>query len=366
MTACAAVPAPPFCPNPLCAFHTGATTSWRWKRDGFHPRGPDRRRVQRYRCGHCKRSFSDQTFACTYWLRRPELLIETFEALVHGTGFRQLARKHRCSPQTVQLHAARVGRHCVLFHELHRPKEPPQEALCLDGLRNFEYSQYHPSEMLLVIGAQSHYTYGFEHAELRRMGTMRSSQKRKRARLERDHGRPSPRAIRDGVVRVLGAVAGPADALVVHSDEHHDYPRAFARLGRLGITHRTVSSRATRTSRNPLFAVNLMDLLARHCVASMRRETIAFSKTIASAVLRMWVLVVWRNHCKWFSERRGGGTPAMRVGIASRRLRAAEVMGRRIFPTRVTLPELWAAHYGMWLPTRMVPRARMHRAKYAA
>ena len=366
MTARAASAGPPFCPNPECAFHTGATTSWRWKRDGFHLRGSGRERVQRYRCGHCGRSFSDQTFACTYWLKRPGLLIETFEALVHGTGFRQLARKHRCSPQTVQLHAARVGRHCVLFHELHRPKEPPGEPLCIDGLRNFEYSQYHPSEILLVIGASTHYTYGFEHAELRRMGTMRAAQKRKRARLEREHGRPSPRAIRDGFARVLRTVAGPADRLTVHSDEHPEYPHVLAQLDHLNVTHRTVSSRAARTSRNPLFAVNLMDLLARHCVASMRRETIAFSKTIASAVLRMWALVVWRNHCKWFSERRGGGTPAMRVGVATRRLRSSEVFASRLFPSRVRLPGAWQEHYRMRLPTRMLPNARAHRAGYAA
>ena len=366
MTARAALPAPPFCPNPLCASHQGATASWRWKRDGFHVRGSGGQRVQRYRCGDCKRSFSDQTFACTYWLKRPGLLIETFEALVHGTGFRQLARKHRCSPQTIQLHAARVGRHCVLFHEVHRPKGPPAEPLCIDGLRNFEYSQYHPSEVLLAIGANSHYTYGFEHAELRRMGTMTGTQKKKRARLEREYGRPSPRAIRDGFTRLLQVVAGPAEEIVVYSDEHPEYPRALAGLRDVRITHRTISSRAARTSHNLIFAVNLYDSLARHCMACMRRETIAFSKTISSAVLRMWAMVVWRNHCKWFSERRRGGTPAMRVGIADRKWRTSEVLSKRLFPWRVELPQLWADHYWMLLPTRMMPNTRVHRARYAA
>ena len=87
--------APPFCPNPRCRFHRETTASWHWVRAGFFERRAAPQRIQRFRCGHCGIYFSSQTFSTDYWLKRPELLPETFHALTHCTGFRQLARKER-------------------------------------------------------------------------------------------------------------------------------------------------------------------------------------------------------------------------------------------------------------------------------
>ena len=46
----------------------------------------------RYRCCHCRRRFSDQTFLLTYWLKRPELLLPTFHGLLSCSCLRQIAR----------------------------------------------------------------------------------------------------------------------------------------------------------------------------------------------------------------------------------------------------------------------------------
>src|SRR5580765_6424419 len=220
MTTRAESPVPPFCPNDACAFHRGSTTSWRWVRAGFFSRRAEPCRVQRYRCGDCGRYFSAQTFRTSYWLRSPELLAETFHALTHCTGFRQLARKHGCSPQTVLRHSLRLGRHCQLFHELRRPKGELSEPLALDGFRTFEWSQYHPSEFHQVVGQRSHFTHGFTHSELRRSGTMTACQRRRRAELEHVHGRPDPNSVEREVVRVLGIVATGASQVELHSDEN--------------------------------------------------------------------------------------------------------------------------------------------------
>ena len=101
-------------------------------------------------------------------------------------------------------------------------------------------------------------------------------------------------------------------SLVLHTDEHRDYPRAIARASHLDITHRTISSRAARTPANPIFSVNLNDMLTRHTGANHKRETIAFPKRRQMAIWRMAVFMVWRNYMKWASERRRHDTPAMR------------------------------------------------------
>jgi hypothetical protein len=108
-----------------------------------------------------------------------------------------------------------------------------------------------------------------------------------------------------------------------------------------------------------------MDLLLRHNSANHKRETIAFSKRHQSVVERCAWLVAWRNHVKLFSERRGGGTPAMRVGVRRLPMTIATMLSERLFPKRVGLPVLWAGYYARRVPTRRIARPRLHRLKLA-
>lgn len=364
MSASLAPSAPPFCPNPSCAFHRDAAT-WRYVRDGYFARRAAPHRIQRYRCRHCGRRFSEQTFRTTYWLKRPELLPLAFHGLVAGSGLRQLARSFRAAPNTIGALAARLGRHCLLFHEQHRPRGPVAEPLALDSFQSFEFSQYSPTLFHLLVGKESHFAHGFTDTELRRSGRMTARQKRRRAWLEARFGRPDPRSTEREVASLLALALPESQRLELHTDEHQDYPRALRRVGHLDVEHRTISSRALRTTRNPLFAVNLFDLLIRHSSANHRRETIAFSKRRQAAAERLWVLIVWRNWLKWFSERRRSGTPAMRAGVATRKLDVGDVLAARLFIDRIGLPERWARYYWRRVPTRRIARCAVHRCRYA-
>jgi hypothetical protein len=321
--------------------------------------------VQRYRCLHCRRRFSDQTFRTSYWLKRPDLLEPTFWRLVGCSGFRQIAREFGVSPSTPLGQAARLGRHCWLVHEQLRPRGPIEEPLDLDSFISFELSQYHPTAFHLAAGQTSHFLYGFTDSELRRSGRMTPRQRRRRAVLEARHGRPHPRSVEFEVAALLKIVAPHPQALALHSDEHTDYPRALHHVPHLAIAHQTTSSRAARSHRNPLFAINLMDLLIRHSGANHKRETIAFSKRRQSAAERLAVFLVWRNYLKWFSERVRDGTPAMRLGVLERRLTLKEVMAQRRFPSRVALPERWGKYYRREVTTRRIAHCATHRLRYA-
>ena len=164
---------------------------------------------------------------------------------------------------------------------------------------------------------------------------------------------------------LLAYLVPPGGALEIHSDEHPAYPRALRRLGQRPVRHRTTSSKAPRTPQNPLFAVNLLDLLIRHGSANHKRETIAFSKQRGCAALRLAILLVWRNYMKPVSERKQNATPAQRLGLVRRRLGVAEVLGERLFPTRIPLPELWARYYWRRVRTRRLPNAPAHERVFA-
>ena len=365
MTAQAAPFVPPHCPRSDCRYHACAT-GWRWVRHGWYWREAVPQRIQRFRCEHCRHTFSAQSFSTTYWLRRPDVLAAVAFRLLACSGYRQIAREAGCAATTVMRQASRLGRHALLYLHEHRPRGAVREPLVIDGFESFAFSQYHPLHLNLVVGADSHYLYAFTHTPLRRKGRMTAKQKRRRATLEARYGRPDPRGIERDTRAALQLAVPQPQALVVRSDEHDAYPRALQRLRGYAITHERTSSKAARTSGNPLFPVNLKDLLLRHCGANHKRETIAFSKRHQSVVERSAWLAVWLNFAKQCSENHGGGTPAMRLGLTDRPIPTRELLVRRLFPARVRLPEPWAGYYAGQVRTSRIANERRHALKLAA
>jgi transposase-like protein len=351
---------PPHCPRSSCRYH-GCADGWRWIRFGSYTRLARPQVIPRFRCVACGVTFSTQTFATTYYLKRPELLEPLFHRLLAGSGLRQITREARCSHRTLVGQAARLGRHALLLLAQNRPSGPLAEPVVIDGFESFAYSQYHPLHLHLVVGAASHYTYAFTLSRLRRKGRMTAGQKRRRAALEARHGRPDPRALVEDMAAALRIAAPRPQALVVRSDEHPLYPPALRRLPEHGIRHEMTPSVEARTAGNPLFPVNLMDLLLRHHSANHKREGIAFSKRHQAVIERAALLVAWRNFGKRFSENHDGGTPAMRLGLTERLWSVRRMLRERRFATRVALPPAWSGYYRGEVDTPGIARPRRHR-----
>jgi hypothetical protein len=286
--------------------------------------------------------------------------------LLACSGYRQIARELGIAPPTVLRQVERLGRHCLLFHERHRPKGPLGEPLVVDGFESFEYSQYHPVHFHTAVGAHSQFFHAFTDSELRRKGRMTAPQKKRRAELEARLGRPDPRSIEREMAALVALVVPERSAGEIRSDEHPAYPRALRQLSDRELRHRVTSSKEPRTPQNPLFPVNLLDLLIRHSSANHKRETIAFSKRRQSAAYRLAILLVWRNYMKSVSERRQNETPAQRLGIFPRKLGLKDLLAERLFPTRIRLPDRIAQYYWRRVPTRRIPNAPEHRLAYAA
>jgi hypothetical protein len=189
---------------------------------------------------------------------------------------------------------------------------------------------------------------------------MTARQRRRRIQLEAHHGRPDPRAIELDLAAALRIAAPAPQPLTVRSDEHPAYPRAMRRLAGYAITHACTPSVAARTPANPLFPVNLLDLLLRHHSANHKREGIAFSKRHQAVIERAAVLLVWRNFAKRFSENHDGGTPAMRLGLAQTPWSLARILARRLFASRLDVPEVWRGYYRREVVTPGVSNPRRH------
>jgi transposase-like protein len=358
---------PPHCPRSRCAYHHNAA-GWRYKRHGSYRRQCEPRRIPRFRCCHCRATFSAQTFSSTYYLKRPELLELLFHRLVACSAYRQVAREVRCPHSTLMRQAARLGRHCMLFQAqllqsvtLARIREP----LVIDGFERFAFSQYHPLHLHLVVGAESHFTYAISHSRLRRKGRMTARQLRRRQEIEAIHGRPDPKAIEIDMAAALRVAAPRPQPLVVRSDEHPAYPRAFRQLPHHAITHRRTPSVQARTVHNPLFPVNRMDLLLTHCGSNHKRETIAFSKSHLGDTLRAVVVQLWSNCIKAVSENHDPETPAMKLGLLRTPLGPAVILARRLFPSKIPLPSPLDQYYRGRIDTPGIANLRRHTLKRA-
>ena len=355
---------PPHCPNPNCKFFNQNNHHWPLKKIGFYWCKAQPKRIQRYLCLHCRRSFSRQTFSTTYWQRLPMLDTRLFMRTTGCMANRQIARDLRVAPETVNRHLSRLGRHCLLFHWQHMQNRPPPAAIVIDGFESFEFSQYHPIHHHLAVDPSNGMFLYFTDSELRRKGRMTRYQKRRRHQLEQRDGRPDPRAVQKDMGEVVAVTLADQSAATVFSDAHRAY-RGSLQWAPCPVQHEVTSSRERRDSRNPLWEVNLLDMLIRHGSANHKRETIAWSKRRQSSAERLGILLVGRNYVNWRYERNCRQTPAMLAGVEHRKLAVADVLSARIFREHVDLPPRWAEYYDRRVRTRALKRNREHGLKYA-
>ena len=352
---------PPHCPNANCRYFNTFSSDWPFKRKGFYVRQASPSRIQRFTCLACKRHFSTQTFSTSYWQKRPNLIPPIFMAVVGCMGNRQMARALGCSATTVAHHVARLGRHCLLTQARDLARIPGLSEIAIDGFETFEWSQYFPFHHNVAVDVGTGYFLYHTDSPLRRKGRMRPAQKRRRARLEQALGRPSGRAVETGVRDLLQA-AGPVQ--IIRSDDHRAYPRAIASLER-SVTHRITSSKRRRDEKNPLWEVNLLDLMIRHSTAAHKRETIAWAKRRQASIEKLTVFQVWRNYMKKRWENGNRVTSAMLLGLANRPWRMRDVLAKRLFFEKSVLSARWQEYYRREVRTAALAVNRTHTLYYA-
>jgi len=351
---------PPHCPNPNCRFFNPSHARWPYKRKGFYRRAIAPRRIQRFTCLACRRTFSSQTFSTTYWQKRSNLIVPIFSMLVGCMANRQIARALGCAPTTVSHHASRLGRHCLLFQARELTRVRTDGAVVIDGFESFEYSQYFPFHHNVAVEADTGYFLFHTDSPLRRKGRMTAHQKARRQAIEAALGRPDPRAIETGVRALLEQLpSGPA---VIRSDDHRAYPRAMRGLG---FIQATTSSKRRRDARNPLWEVNVLDLMIRHSTAAHKRETIAWAKRRQTSAEKLAVFQVWYNYVKRRWEKGPAVSSAMLKGLTDRLLSVRDILTRRIFREHVALSPTWERYYDRRVVTPALGVNRTHTLSYA-
>jgi len=236
--------------------------------------------------------------------------------------------------------------------------------IVIDGFETFEFSQYFPFHHNVAVEADTGFFLFHTDSPLRRKGRMTSEQKRRREFLEQLYDRPDSGAVRKGVAELLKTVTKGRTTVVVRSDDHRSYPSAMKELP-CRITHRITSSLERRDKRNPLFEVNLLDLMIRHSTAAHKRETIAWSKRRQASAEKLSIFLVWRNYVKRRWEKGPPVSSAMLKGLTDEILSAKQVLSKRLFRTHIPLSPTWEAYYDRRIKTSALAVNRCHSLKFA-
>ena len=371
---------PDHCPWENCPSHR-TDQLFRFHRHGVFIRKGDGRPVPRFLCLICRRTFSLQTFAVTYYLKRAELAVPVAAGLNAGSAHRQIARSLGCNPSTVTRMAARLGRHALLLSAvLLGHIDAIAEPVVFDHFETFAYSQDYPLGVATPVGQRSWFVYGIEPATRRRGGKLSVAQKARRKALKTSvYAKPGAygRSLRDTIDRLLRKIP-VEDRLDLVSDGHPSYGREIERHpGRSRIRHRVYPNPPRGGKGSPrtpearerdrqMFPVDLLHQLTRHSIAHHRRETIAFGRRHNAVMERMFLMIVWRNLVKRSSERKPrSDTPAMKLGLTREPWTWPRVLARRLFPWRVQPPSSWMRLYRRAWFTPSLPRNRLHTLKYA-
>jgi len=343
---------PPHCPWPECPGHLDRKR-FRYRRFGCYRRACDpRRKVPRFRCRTCRRTFSRQSFSSEYYLKRPELLAPVAAGLVAGSAHRQLARSLGCAPSTVTRLAARIGRHGLLLQaRLLEQIDEITEPVVLDHFETFVYSQDDRLGIATAVAQQSWFVYGIQPAPHRRTGRRSERKKAVRGALPEI----VPGSVVRSTVEILDLLTSDGTRrLTLISDDHPAYRIAVARHPAT-IDHRIYPNpergpaadlRKARERDRQMFPVDVLHKLWRHSQAHHRRETIAFGRRSNAVMERAALMICWRNLVKGVSERkRDPTTPAMRLGLTDRPWSWRDAFARRLFPRRIAVPRSWMKIY---------------------
>jgi transposase-like protein len=350
---------PHFCPRRECAEHTRRAPGFRFGRLGFYTTSR-RWRIPRFRCLTCRGTFSRQSFAVSYYCKRPELLIPVAAGLVAGSAHRQIARSAGCAPSTVNRLAARLGRHAILMLARARSEllGTVDEPLVLDHFETFEATQDYPFGVGTLVGSRTWFVYDLDPAAHRRTGTITVAQKARLAQRPARQARGGYLGSSRRMVARMLALARSGGPVILRGDGHAAYDRAAAdpparrrvRLERYPNPPRgpkgSKRSPDARLRDARLFPVDLLHKIVRHSMAHQRRETIAFGRRLNAVMERFFLMAVWRNFVQRKSERRRwSATPAIEAGLTDAPWPWSRVLSRRLFPARTPTPSTWSFLY---------------------
>ncbi|KAA3610788.1 MAG: IS1 family transposase [Planctomycetota bacterium] len=336
---------PPHCPWDACPSRTDSVP-FRFQKRGFYC-GRQQRRIQRFWCHGCRRSFSSQSFKFHYRLKYGRLHLDFWPLVVSKVTLRQSARMLGVDRRTLADRLFRMGEHARRFHRLRLQEVAARGGLPgvfqLDELETFETDRrLQPVTVPVLIHRAKYFVVHLTAGTLPCRGSLPPRLRKKKEEREKLFGKRRSQS-RQGVeacLQTLKEVLPPKLPAVLQSDRKKIYPSVLKSVfGAAGFQHLQECSKRKRDRGNPLFPINHTLAQMRDNLSRLVRRNWAHSKKRSWLRLHMWLWLLWRNYVRPITAEGEPPTPGMLLGVTSKRWTAKELFRWRIFSPS-DLPDL--------------------------
>jgi len=319
------------CPYRACSQHRAPTNNFYVRFGSYHPKCRPHP-VPRFKCRHCLRTFSRQTFRADYRDQKPHLNAPLFSMIASGVGIRQCSRVLKLSAQCTEHKLRKIGRHLRRANLNLQGQLPLDAKLHFDELESYEGERStRPLSIPMLIESRTRFIIWAESATIRPRGKMSPKRLQKIQNADLKYGKRkdiSRRSIRRSLAR--GAHLTQASELVtLRTDEKSSYPGlAKEAFGKGRLVHRKTNSRLIRTTWNPLFAINSEEAIMRDLMGRLRRESWLVSKKRRYLDLALHVHIAFRNLVRTrfnYDEE----SPAQALGFLPKKLTPTQLLGWR-------------------------------------
>jgi len=118
---------------------------------GHFIRRADQKRLQRFRCGDCQRTFSEASFSRTRYQKKRDANGPLFELLVGGVSQRRAARILRLNRKTIVRKFLFLGFYSSQLLQLSNQQEPKAHTVQFDDLETFEHTKCKPLSVTMAV-----------------------------------------------------------------------------------------------------------------------------------------------------------------------------------------------------------------------
>jgi transposase-like protein len=269
-------------------------------RKGFYYRHSDARRIPRFLCRSCDRSFSSASFSPCFGQKRRKLNAQVFKLLASNVPKRRIARLLGTTRRTVSRKflflGARSANRNRQFIDSFKPNDPRLIHLQFDEMETFERSKCLPVSIPLVIVPGTRKIFGIRACSMPAKGLL-AEISRKKYGPRVDARAATARELFRSIAHVV-----PRNVSIT-SDENPKYPSWIRRVFP-AATHATTKGRRgcivgygelKAGGFDPLFALNHTAAMIRANVSRMARRTWCTTKRIDYLQMHLNIYMEYHN-----------------------------------------------------------------------
>lgn len=195
------------------------------RKDGHYFRKDDSRKIQRFKCLHCKRKFSASTHTLEWNQKKRRVNKELFGVLASGMSMRRAALHISIHRTTVERKLRYLAKKSRLMHEklLAQIGTDKTKHLQFDDLITIEHTKLKPLSITIAVDAKRRYILGASVSQIPSFGHLSALSKKKYGKRKSTH--------KEKLYELLDKISPFVEEHAkVESDEHHLYAPAVERF----------------------------------------------------------------------------------------------------------------------------------------